>query len=195
MESLEERVKRVLSEEITIVPYDASWPRHFQEEEAHLRSILPRDLLGRIEHYGSTAVPGLPAKPVVDMLIEVSDLDATRARIAPVLEGEGYEYFWRPTFGDDVPPWYAWFIKRDRPGGPRTHHLHMITTSPEFDDHWRALRFRDLLRTHPRIASEYGALKLRLASKYTHDRIAYTLAKSEFIARVMNIDGRSLGAF
>jgi GrpB protein len=101
-------------------------------------ALWKNSTLGRIEHYGSTAVPGLAAKPIVDMLIEVTDLDATRARIAPILDGEGYDYFWRPTFGDNVPPWYAWFIKRDQRGGARTHHLHMITRGLEFADHWRA---------------------------------------------------------
>ena len=184
-ETDEQRVQRVLKEEIVIVPYDSRWPGRFREEEMHLRAVLPPELLGRIEHYGSTAVPGLAAKPIVDMLIEVTDLDATRARIAPILEGEGYDYFWRPTFGDTVPPWYAWFIKRDLRGGARTHHLHMITRGREFADHWRALLFRDSLRAHPDVAGDYGALKARLAAEHAHDRIAYTRGKSEFIAKVM----------
>ncbi|MBV8477156.1 MAG: GrpB family protein [Acidobacteria bacterium] len=192
MESTDQRVARVLKENIVIAPYDARWPEMFRQEVAHLRAVLPAELVGRIEHYGSTAVPGLAAKPVVDVLIEVTDLDATRTRIAPILASEGYEYFWRPTFGDDVPPWYAWFIKRDRPGGERTHHLHMITTAPEFAEHWRALDFRDYLCRHVEVAREYEALKYRLAAEHTHERIAYTRAKSEFIAKVMARLGRSL---
>jgi GrpB-like predicted nucleotidyltransferase (UPF0157 family) len=184
-ETDEQRVQRVLKEEIVIEPYDSRWPGCFSEEETHLRAVLPAELLGRIEHYGSTAVPGLAAKPIVDMLIEVTDLNATRARIAPILECEGYDYFWRPTFGDKVPPWYAWFIKRDHRGGARTHHLHMITRGPEFADHWRALLFRDYLRDHPNVAADYGAVKIRLAAEHAHNRIAYTRGKSEFIAKVM----------
>jgi GrpB-like predicted nucleotidyltransferase (UPF0157 family) len=184
-ETDEQRVQRVLKEEILIVPYDSRWPGRFREEEMHLRVVLPAELLGRIEHYGSTAVPGLAAKPIVDMLIEVTELDATRARIAPILEGEGYDYFWRPTFGDDVPPWYGWFIKRDLRGGARTHHLHMITRAREFADHWGALLFRDYLRAHSDVAGDYGAPKARLAAEHVHDRIAYTRGKSEFIAKVM----------
>jgi GrpB protein len=102
------------------------------------------------------------------MLIEVTDLDATRARIAPTLEGEGYDYFWRPTFGDNVPPWYAWFIKRAQRGGARTHHLHMITRGPEFADHWRALLFRDCLRGHPdrrRLRSAQGPTRRRTRAR------------------------------
>ena len=192
MESLEQRVQRVLQEDVAVVPYDASWPQRFREEEAHLRTVLPPELVGRIEHFGSTAVPGLAAKPIVDMLIEVRDLEAARARIAPILEGEGYDYFWRPTFGDDVPPFYAWFIKRNRPGGVRTHHLHMITTAPEFREHWERLRFRDYLRAHPDVARDYGELKFRLASKHGHDRVAYTRGKSEFIKDVMEKAGASM---
>jgi GrpB-like predicted nucleotidyltransferase (UPF0157 family) len=184
-ETDEQRVQRVLKEEIVIEPYDPRWPGRFREEETHLRAVLPAELLGRIEHYGSTAVAGLAAKPIVDMLIEVTDLNATRARIASILECEGYDYFWRPTFGDNVPPWYAWFIKRDQRGGVRTHHLHMITRGPEFADHWRALLFRDYLRAHPNVAADYGAVKIRLAEELAHDRIAYTRGKSEFIAKVM----------
>src|SRR6266851_175795 len=125
MTELRERIERVVREEIAICPYDPRWPESFRAEQEHLRACLPADLLGRIEHFGSTAVPGLAAKPIVDMLVEVSDLQATKERIVPVLEAQGYDYFWRPTHGDDGPPFYAWFIKRDS-AGARTHHIHMV---------------------------------------------------------------------
>lgn len=182
-ETLEQRVQRVLKEDVAIVPYDPRWPELFRQEKEHLLAVLPRELVRRIEHFGSTAVPGLAAKPIVDMLVEVSDLKATRERIAPLLEAEGYDYFWRPTFGDDVPPFYAWFIKRDRPGGARTHHIHMVEAG--FTEHSDRLLFRDYLLRHPDTARGYGELKLRLAAEHPHDRVAYTAAKSEFIARVM----------
>src|SRR5436309_13312844 len=101
METLEERIRRAVQEEIAIVPDDAGWPEMFRREKEHLLSCLPNDLVRRVEHFGSTAVPGLAAKPVVDMLVEVTDLGATRNCIAPTLERQGYEYFWRPTHGDD----------------------------------------------------------------------------------------------
>jgi GrpB-like predicted nucleotidyltransferase (UPF0157 family) len=112
----------------------------------------------------------------------VTDLESTRERIAPILEAEGYDYFWRPTFGEDVPPFYAWFIKRDRPGGKRTHHIHMIEDTSAFSMHWDQLLFRDYLLRHPEAARDYAQLKLMLASENPHDRIAYTAGKSEFIA-------------
>lgn len=135
-------------------------------------------------------MPELAAKPVVDMLVEVTSLRAARASIAPILRAQGYDYFWRPTFGDDVPPWYAFFIKRDR-RGVRTHHLHLVTCRPVFREHWDRLRFRDHLRTHPKVAAEYARLKERLARGHANDRVAYTLGKSRFIQQVMGeIRGR-----
>ena len=92
MEPLEQRIQRVVREEIAICPYDASWAESFRQEREHLRSCLPTELVGRIEHFGSTAVPGLAAKPIVDMLVEVSDLQATRERIAPILESQGRRF-------------------------------------------------------------------------------------------------------
>jgi GrpB-like predicted nucleotidyltransferase (UPF0157 family) len=118
----------------------------------------------------------------VDVLVEVSDLQATKVRIAPALEAQGYEYFWRPTHGDDGPPFYAWFIKRDRQTGARTHHIHMV--EGHFTEHWDRLVFRDYLIEHPEVAREYEALKFRLASASAQDRVAYTRGKTEFIVRV-----------
>jgi len=170
----------VLRDEVAIAPYDPAWPDSFRRERDHLRACLPPELIGRIEHFGSTAVPGLAAKPIVDMLVEVSDLEETQRRIAPVLEAQGYDYFWRPSHGDDVPPFYAWFIKRDA-AGARTHHIHMIEAHFE---HWDRLLFRDWLIEHPADAREYEALKRRLAAEHPGDRVAYTAAKGEFVRAV-----------
>jgi GrpB-like predicted nucleotidyltransferase (UPF0157 family) len=183
MDSLAKRIARAAGEEIAIAPYDPRWPELFRQEKEHLLSCLPGDLVRRVEHFGSTAVPGLAAKPIVDLLIEVTDLRATRLVIAPLLESQGYDYFWRPTTGDDGPPFYAWFIKRDPRTGARTHHLHMVEAS--FREHWDRLRFRDHLVAHPEVAREYERLKLSLAASSPRDRTAYTRGKSEFIAGVM----------
>ena len=182
METPEQRVQRVIREDVAIVPYDSRWPQLFRSEKEHLLSCLPRQLIGRIEHFGSTAVPGLAAKPIVDMLVEVTDLEAAKARIAPVLESQGYDYFWRPTSGEDEPPFHAWFIKRDPVTRTRSHHIHMVER--DFHSHWDRLLFRDYLIENPGIAAEYEALKIRLAASYPQDRVAYTAAKTEFIVRV-----------
>jgi GrpB-like predicted nucleotidyltransferase (UPF0157 family) len=183
-ETLQEKIARVTREEVKIVPYDPRWPELFLQEKEHLLRCLPNELIGSVEHYGSTAVPGLPAKPIVDMLVELTDMESARRRIPPILEAQGYDYFWRPTFGDDVPPFYPWFIKRDPLTGIRTHHVHMVTTGPEFAPHWEALLFRDYLIAHPDVAREYAELKMRLAAEYPNDREAYTAAKGGFVARV-----------
>lgn len=179
-EPLADRIQRVLQDPIEVVPYDPAWPAMFEAEKRHLRSVLPAHLTGRIEHFGSTAVPGLAAKPVIDMLVEVPDLDEVRETVPPLLAPPIYDYFWRPTRGDDVPPFYAWFIKRDG-AGRRTHHIHLV--EPDFE-HWNRLLFRDHLIAHPDVASEYGKLKIQLAARHPTDRIAYTEAKTEFILRV-----------
>lgn len=192
METPEERIARVVRERIAISPYDPRWPTSFRQEKEHLQVCLPSDLVRRIEHFGSTAVPGLAAKPIVDMLVEVTDLQATRDRIVPVLESQGYDYFWRPTSGNDGPPFYAWFIKRERSGtGARTHHIHMV--EGHFAEHWDRLFFRDYLIEQPDVAKEYEALKVRLAAASSHDRVAYTQGKTEFIVRVTEQAKRYFG--
>ena len=189
METLEEKVARVVGENVAVVPYDPRWPEMFQEEKEHLLSCLPATLIKRVEHFGSTAVPGLSAKPIVDILIEVTSLDETREKISPILESQGYDYFWRPTWGDDTPPFYAWFIKRD-PGGNRTHHIHMVEHHFE---HWDRLLFRDYLVEHPEVAHEYGVLKQRLSQSHENDRVAYTKAKTEFVVRVTEMAKKRYG--
>lgn len=101
--SLEQRIEEAIREEIAIAPYDPEWPFLFKKESEFLRSRLPASLITRIEHFGSTAVPGLAAKPTIDILVGVTSMDETRKQIAPLLESEGYDYFWRR----DVHPPYA----------------------------------------------------------------------------------------
>jgi GrpB-like predicted nucleotidyltransferase (UPF0157 family)/membrane protease YdiL (CAAX protease family) len=184
VESHEHKLARVLAEEVVLVPWDPRWPERFRAEAAHLRGCLPPELLGRMEHFGSTAVPGLDAKPIVDVLVEVTDLAAVRERVVPLLEAQGYDFFWRPTEGDDGPPFYAWFIKRDSATGARTHHIHMM--EPGFHALRDGLRFRDLLLAQPELAGSYAALKHRLAADFAHDCVAYTHGKGEFIRRALD---------
>jgi GrpB-like predicted nucleotidyltransferase (UPF0157 family) len=191
VETPEQKLRRVLGEAVGVVPYDPRWPDRFRAEADHLRACLPADLVVRIEHFGSTAVPGLAAKPVVDILVEVASLAETRRRIAPLLEAQGYDYFWRPTHGDDEPPFYAWFIKRDPSTGERTHHIHMVEAG--FGEHWDRLRLRDHLIAHPEVAAEYAALKRRLAAETPGDRVAYARGKREFLDQVTELAKRERG--
>lgn len=184
--AIDDPIARLTQENIEIVAWDPEWPALFEAERQHLLSCLPADLVLRIEHFGSTAIPDLVAKPIIDILIEVTHLDAVRERVVPVLESQGYEYFWRPFRGDDEPPFYAWFIKRDSLTGARSHHIH-IAEGPDagFEALWDGLVFRDYLRARPDIAAEYGALKLQLAHEFPNDRAAYTEGKTAFVLGVV----------
>ncbi len=181
MEPLKERIRKAAHERIDIVPYNPAWPRMFEQEKHHLQNCLPSFMIGRIEHFGSTAIPNMSAKPIIDMLVEVTSLEETKISIVPLLEAQHYEFFWRPINGDDGPVFYAWFIKRDAKGN-RTHHIHMVEKHFE---HWDRLLFRDYLIKFPDKAKEYEVLKLRLARDHPNDREAYTKGKTEFIEQVM----------
>ncbi len=178
-ETLEQRIQRVVREEISIVPYDSNWPALFRQEKEHLLECLPKELIRRIEHFGSTAVPGLSAKPIIDILVEVTSIEQTKEKIVSVLESQGYEYFWRPSVFKGQ-PFYVWFIKRNS-AGARIHHIHMLESHIEHSDE---LLFRDYLIEHTQTATEYQALKLRLVKLYPNDRETYTKAKTDFILKV-----------
>lgn len=111
----------------------------------------------------------------------MNSLEETKERIVPILESEGYEYFWRPTIGNE-PPYYAWFIKRNSQGN-RTHHIHMVEPDSEL---WERLLFRDYLKDFPAEAKRYETLKKTLSKRYAHDRIEYTKQKSAYITNVTN---------
>jgi GrpB-like predicted nucleotidyltransferase (UPF0157 family) len=158
---------------IEIVPYDLRWPTLFDEERVRLQPALAPWLAGSIEHIGSTAVPGMAAKPVIDIMAAVSSLEFSR----PAIEAAtmlGYCYFpYRP----DVEHWFC----KPSPAH-RTHHLHLV---PVGSPHWiRPFAFREYLRAHWRVAAEYEKLKRELASRFRFDREAYTAAKSPFIEAI-----------
>jgi GrpB-like predicted nucleotidyltransferase (UPF0157 family) len=178
-EILKQKIQQLVREEIEIVSYNPSWPRLFEKEKAFLQDTLPDDILGRIEHFGSTAVPGLSAKPIIDILVEVSSLEETKNQVVPLLESEGYEYLWRPTIGNQL-PYYAWFIKRNAKG-VRSHHIHMVESDSIL---WKRLYFRDYLIDFPAEAKRYDTLKKTLAKRYSHDRIEYTKQKSDYIQKI-----------
>jgi GrpB-like predicted nucleotidyltransferase (UPF0157 family) len=171
--SLEQRIEEAVREEVSIVPHNSEWPMLFESEAGFLRRYLPGLLIRRIEHFGSTAVPGLAAKPIIDILVEVTSLEETKKQIVPLMESADYDYFWRT----DVEPPYTWFIKRDSEGN-RTHHLHMVEADSEL---WDGLYFRDYLREFSDEARRYEELKKSLAERHANDRVAYTEGKTQFI--------------
>jgi GrpB-like predicted nucleotidyltransferase (UPF0157 family) len=158
---------------VEIVSYDPAWPIRFAEEAGVLRGALAEWLVGPIEHIGSTAVPGLAAKPVIDIMAAVQTLEASRSAISAA-SALGYCYFpYRP----DSEHWFC----KPSPAF-RTHHLHLV---PIDSPQWRrAVAFRDYLRAHSDVAGEYETLKRQLALEYRDDREAYTQAKHPFITRI-----------
>ena len=156
------------------MPYDLSWPARFEAERSALAEAIGEWIAGGIHHVGSTAVPGLEAKPIIDILAGVRDLDESRACFEP-LARLGYVY--APYLAGEM----HWFCKPHP--SRRTHHLHLVPVdSKRYEDE---LAFRDRLRDDPRIAREYLDLKRTVASRFANDREAYTNAKSGFIGRVL----------
>lgn len=160
---------------VVVVDYDPRWPRRFEEEKARILAAIGRYAVA-IEHFGSTAVPGLAAKPIIDVLVGVRKLEEAKPCIEP-LEAIGYEYV--PEYEAEIPD-RRYFRKPRTP--PRTHHLGIVAFGGAF---WqRHLLFRDYLRAHPDIAKQYAELKWAIAAKYGEDRVAYTNAKTEFIRAI-----------
>ncbi len=160
---------------VRLVPYESDWPRLFREEAARIQAALGRRILG-VEHVGSTAVPGLVSKPILDMLGGVPRLEDARDCIEPLAE-IGYE-----DLGIELVPGHHVFGR----GDPRTHHLHLVERD---GDRWRILlRFRDALRADPDLVARYEDLKRRLAGEFPYRRADYTEAKGDFIRSVLARD-------
>lgn len=144
------------------------------------RGLLARIFTGTdvsIEHVGSTAVPGLGAKPIIDIMLGVSALPEVESRIAQ-LEWRGYEYV--PEYEAQLPE-RRYFVKP--PTRPRSFHLHCVVRGSDF---WRShIEFRDYVREHPETAAAYLELKQDLAARYRTDRVAYTEGKSAFINSIL----------
>ena len=160
---------------IEVVDYDPRWPALFEAERQRLQQALAPWLAGRVEHIGSTAVPGLPAKPVIDIMAPVRSLADSREAIHAA---SALHYLYHPY----KPEQMHWFCKPSP--AHRTHHLHLVPWGSAL---WRErLAFRDALRGSADLVARYGALKRGLAAQYRHDREAYTEAKAPFIAEVLS---------
>lgn len=159
---------------VELVAYRAGWPAAFVAEATVLRNLLAPWLVGPVEHIGSTAVPCMTSKPVIDIMAPVASLDESRPAIDRVATA-GYVHFpYRP----DVMHGYC----KPSPAH-RTHHLHLV---PFGSSLWTArLAFRDALRRHPALAAEYAQLKMELARRHRTDREAYTDGKTEFVDTVL----------
>ena len=165
----------VREEPISLVPYDPTCPGRFEDERARLARALSPWLAGPIEHIGSTAVPALTAKPVIDIMAGVRDLPSSlEARDALAL----LDYVYFPYRADVM----HWFCKPSP--ARRTHHLHLVPVESALWD--ERVVFRDYLRSSPAAAAEYAALKAALAAEHPFDREAYTEAKGGFVRSILD---------
>jgi GrpB-like predicted nucleotidyltransferase (UPF0157 family) len=156
-----------------VTEYDDAWPMLFDEIAAPVRRALA-DLGVEVEHVGSTSVPGLAAKPVIDIDVVVRSPEAVPTAIER-LRTLGYVYQGnKGIVGREA---FLW-----PPDAPR-HHLYVVIARSQ--PHANHVDFRDYLRQHPEVAAQYAALKRRLADEYRDDQQDYTDAKSEFVARVL----------
>jgi GrpB-like predicted nucleotidyltransferase (UPF0157 family) len=161
---------------ITLIPHDPEWAEVFAREAAAIRtSGIQQEILAAIHHIGSTAIPGIRAKPIIDILCAVTDLarlDANRAD----MERLGYE-----VMGEFGIPGRRYY-RKNAPSGMRTHQIHAFQIGdPQIARH---LAFRDFLRAHPEFAAEYDALKERLAEQFPTDLSQYTDGKDAFIQEI-----------
>jgi len=165
---------------IEVLPYDPHWPSLYEQARREILDVIS-PYVTRIEHIGSTAVPGLAAKPVIDILIGVRILQDAAAFLPP-LYPLGYSYV--PEHEDVFPE--RRYLHRIVDGA-HTHHLHMVEPQSEF---FRVqLLFRDYLRAHPGEAQRYAALKFHLAEQYRLDREAYTDGKTSLIKNILQKAG------
>ncbi len=161
-------------EEIHIVPYNASWILKFEEEKQQIEKVLSSWITGGVHHVGSTAIPGLSAKPIIDIMVGVDNIENSKACVE-LLKPLHYQYF------PYKPEQMIWFCKPSPKH--RTHHLYVIErTNPEFA---ARLAFRDYLRSHSQERNQYEQLKISLAEKYKNNREAYTNGKEKFVQDIV----------
>ncbi|KJK52936.1 hypothetical protein UK23_02560 [Lentzea aerocolonigenes] len=165
-------------ERAEVRPHDPSWTVRAEAEREQLKKLLAPWLVDGIEHVGSTAVPGLAAKPIVDLQASVTDLDTIEA--TERLTAAGWAYV-PPEL--DQRPWRRFFVKPDASGQRREAHLHLIQAGHH---RWTdQIRFRDALRQDAKLVRAYEDLKRQLAQESGHDREAYTEGKAAFVASVL----------
>jgi GrpB-like predicted nucleotidyltransferase (UPF0157 family) len=159
---------------VRLAPYTNHWQRLFEEEKVRIQTVIGRWVLD-IQHVGSTAIPGIVAKPILDIGVAVESFEKASVCIEP-MERLGYEYR-----GENGIPRRHFFVM----GDPRTHHVHVNEILGR--DWENQIFFRDYLILHPEFAKQYTTLKLRLAERFPTDREAYLEEKAPFIERVLRL--------
>ena len=162
---------------LVIADYNPEWPSMYEEEKALILKAIGHIIAG-IEHIGSTAIPGLGAKPIIDIMIGLHRLDDA-AECIPPLEALGHKY--HPEFEDQVPE--RRFFRKG-PDEARTHHIHMVELASQF---WNdRLLFREYMRTHEEDAMLYLLMKKELAVRFGSNRRGYSDAKASFVAAILS---------
>ena len=170
-----ESLMAAINEEVKLHEYNALWPSLYEAERQRLLSLLPGTFLD-IQHIGSTSIPGMRAKPIIDILAGVDSMETARS-IAATLCSSGYTT--SAEFNESLSD-RQWFMRWSN--GHRTHHLHVVVHGSTA---WvERLRFRDALRSSEKLAAEYAQLKSEMAARHSEDREAYTDAKSHFVKAV-----------
>jgi len=161
---------------VVLEKHHRKWGEAFEVEKESLKKLLG-DLVLDIRHIGSTSVSGLVAKPIIDMLVAIKSMEEVH-NICSLLKSAGYEYRENGSNEDQI-----LFVKGSE--DMRTHYLHI--TELDSDVWQNDLAFRDYLRSHPEVVTEYGKLKNKLASKYADNRGEYTAGKDAFIKSVLHL--------
>jgi len=162
---------------VTIVDYDPRWPQMYEEERARIQETIGEYLID-IQHVGSTSIPGLGAKPIIDIMPVIRDISLISYCVQPMATLD-YAYF-----GENGIPKRHYFRKpADIASQLHTHHVHIVEKG---HDQWvMMLLFREYLRLHPESAREYDVLKRELAAQYGSDRVGYTDAKEAFVKSII----------
>ncbi len=162
---------------VKLVPHSPQWRDYFESEKARLQESLGEYVVD-IQHIGSTAIPTIRAKPIIDMMAGLRRMELWQACVSP-LEAMGYEPYVGPV---DLPDWHL-FIKNQN--GRKTHHVHLVPWNGDF---WTSrLLFREYLLRHTEVAEKYEELKLQLAERYPNNRAAYTRDKGDFVRAITEL--------
>ena len=165
--------------QIVLASNHVAWAEEYLQEKARILEAIGQQILD-IRHVGSTSVAGVPAKPILDILVAVESFEEAFVCVAPM---EHLGYFHRGEYGI---PRRHYFVK----GDPRTHHVHMVEKRSR---DWRTtLKFRDFLESDAQAAREYREAKEQLASKYAKDRSGYQQEKDKIVERILDRADRNL---
>jgi len=172
---------------IEISSYSNNWPNLFEKEKRLITTTLKGGMFSRIEHFGSTSVPGLSAKDTIDILMEVDFEDEKNRELINLMKSLSYEFNWQ---NEDSQP-HMVFVKGYNVSSPKEQTFH-IHAGPKDHPVWDRILFRDYLIDHPETAKEYEQLKLKLAVEFRHERVAYRIAKTEFVKEITDRAKQSL---